>query len=75
MFKLYSAFDKSEECVILTDTNVVTGMNACASLSYDDVAGKHVLTVSALYAKALSFAITAVLCGTDTFFVSKKLQA
>jgi hypothetical protein len=75
VFEFNFAVDQSEESVIGAAANVNAGLNVSASLSYDDVAGKHVLTVSALYAKALSFAITAVLCGTDTFFVSKKLQA
>jgi hypothetical protein len=48
-------------------------MNCGASLSDDDIAGDNLLTVRLLYAKALRFAVTAVLGRTDTFFVSKEL--
>ena len=73
MLKLNPSVDKSEERIILTDTNIVTGMNSCSSLSYEDVAGENYLTVSSLNAKALGFAITAVLSGTDTLLMSKEL--
>jgi hypothetical protein len=50
-------------------------MNVGSSLTNDDIAGDHRLTVSGLYAKTLGFAVTAVLGRTDTFFMSEKLQA
>ncbi len=73
MLKFNSSVDKSEECVILTDTDIVTGMDGCSSLSYEDVAGQYCLTVSSLYAEALGFTVTAVLCRTDTLLMSKEL--
>jgi hypothetical protein len=48
-------------------------MDSCSSLSYEDVAGENCLTVSSLNAKALGFAVTTVLCGTDTLLMSKEL--
>ena len=73
MLKLNSSVDKSKESIILTDTNVVTGMDSCSSLSYEDVAGENYLTVSSLNAKALGFAVTTVLGRTDTLLMSKEL--
>ena len=73
MLKLNASVDKSKKSIILTDTNVVTGMDSCSSLSYEDVAGEYCLTVSSLNAKALGFAITAVLGRTDTLLMSKEL--
>jgi hypothetical protein len=49
-------------------------MNGCTSLSNDNVARYNVLTVSLLNAKALGFTVTAVLCRTNTLFMSKELQ-
>jgi hypothetical protein len=49
-------------------------MDSCSSLSNDNVAGNYVLTVSLLNAKALGFTVTAVLCRTNTLFMSKELQ-
>ena len=73
MLKLYASVDKSKESIILTDTNVVTGMDSGSSLSYEDVAGENYLTVSSLNAKALGFAVTTVLGRTDTLLMSKEL--
>ena len=73
MLKLYLTVDKSKKSIILTDTNVVTGMDSCSSLSYEDVAGENCLTVSSLNAKALGFAVTTVLGRTDTLLMSEEL--
>ena len=73
LLELNLTVDKSEEGVILTDTNVGTGMDSCSSLSYDNVAGNYCLTVSSLNAKTLGFAITAVLSRTNTLLMSKEL--
>ena len=74
VLELNATVDQSEQRVIGTDTDVVAGTDSRASLTNDDVAGKDCLTVSLLYAKALRLAITAVLGGTNTLLVSKKLQ-
>ena len=65
MLKLNATVDESKQGIILTDTNVVTGMDGSSSLSDDDVAGNNCLSVSLLYAKALRLAITAVLSRTE----------
>ena len=70
LLELNVSVNKSEKGVILTDTNVVTGMDSCSSLSYDDVTCKYCLSVSLLNTKTLGFAVTAVLCRTDTLFMS-----
>jgi hypothetical protein len=48
-------------------------MDRRSSLSDKNVASKNCLSVSLLYAKALGFAVSAVLGRTNTFFMSKKL--
>ena len=64
---------KSKESVVGTDSNVGTGMNLGSSLSYEDVTCDNVLATELLNAKTLGFAVTAVLSGTNTFFMCKKL--
>ena len=73
MLKLNATIDESKKGVILAYANVFACANRGSSLSYDDVAGNNCLTVSLLYAKALGLTVTAVLCGTDTFLMSKEL--
>ena len=73
LLKLYSTVNQSKQSVVLTDTNVVTGMNCCTSLSDNDIAGCNCLTVRLLYAETLGFAITAVLCRTYTLFMGEEL--
>jgi hypothetical protein len=73
LLKLNLTVDQSEQSIVRTDTDILAGVNCGASLSDDDIAGDNLLTVRLLYAKALRFAVTAVLGRTDTFFVSKEL--
>ena len=73
LLELNLAVDQSKERVILTDSNVVTGMDGSSSLSYDDISGKNSLSVSLLYTKALGLTVTSVLGRTDTLFMSKEL--
>ena len=73
LLELDLAVNQCKQSVVLTDTNVVTGVDRGASLSYDDVACNYCLSVSLLYAKALRLTITAVLGRTNTLFMSKKL--
>ncbi len=49
-------------------------MEVRAALLDKDVAGEDMLTVRTLDAESLGFGITAVLCGTNTFFMSKQLN-
>ena len=73
MFKLDLAVDESEQGVVGTTANVVAGMNVCASLADDDVAGGHIGTVRTLHAQTLRLTVTTVLGRTYTFFMCKKL--
>ena len=73
LLKLNLTVDQSEQSIVRTDTDILAGVNCGASLSDDDIAGDNLLTVRLLHAKALRFAVTAVLSRTDTFFVSKEL--
>jgi len=74
LLELNFAVDKSEEGVIGSHSDVVAGMDGRSSLSYDDVAGKDVGTVSLLDAESLGFAVAAVLGGADAFFMGKELK-
>jgi len=71
--KLNCAIDKSEECVIFADANACAGMYVSASLANDDVACDYAFAVIFLNAESLRVTVAAVLCRTNTFFVSKKL--
>lgn len=73
VFELNLTIDQSEQSVIGTTTNVVTGMDVGASLSDNDVTGSNLGAVSGLYAQTLRFTVTAVLGRTYTFFMSKEL--
>ena len=72
--KSNSTVDKSKECVVLADTYVVAWMNVCSSLAIENVACENELTVCSLSAKSFGLGISAVLGGTHTFFMSKKLN-
>ena len=73
VLKLNSTVNKSEECIILTDTNVVTGMNSSASLSNKNVTCENCLAVCSLYAETLGLRVTTVLCRTYALLMSKEL--
>ena len=73
LLELNLTVNESEESIILADTNIVTGMYCCTSLSDNDVAGLYGLTVGLLNTKSLGFAVTTVLCRTNTLFMSKEL--
>lgn len=73
MLELDSTVNKSEQGIILADSHVVAGVNRSASLADDDIACLYSLTVGLLNAKTLCFAVTAVLSGADTLFMSEKL--
>ena len=60
---------ESEKRVVAAHTYIFTGVDFCAALTNEDVAGKYILTVSSLYAEALGLAVAAVLGGTHTFFM------
>ncbi len=73
MLKLDLTLNQSKQRIIRTDTDILAGVDRCASLSDDNVAGKNVCTVCFLHAKALGFAVTTVLGRTDTLLVSEEL--
>lgn len=72
--KFYLTVDRCEERVIGALLNVVAGVDLGASLSYEDIARKYVLSVGTLNSESLGFAVASVLGGTHTFFMSKELQ-
>ena len=71
--ELYSAVNKSEQCIVRTLADIVASVDMCTSLSYQNASGVNLLHVSALYAKSLGLGVTAVLSRTHTFFMSEIL--
>lgn len=57
--------------IIAALANVVARMDLCSALSVQDVASQYELSVRSLGTKALRLGISAVLCGTNTFFMSE----
>jgi hypothetical protein len=58
--ELYNTFDQSEEGVILATAHIVSGVNLCASLTIDNVAGLDNLAAELFAAKSLTIGIPAV---------------
>ena len=73
--EFYLAIFESEQGIVAADAYVLSWMNVSTSLTVQDVASQYELTVCAFCAKTLGFRVTAVLCGTNTFFMSKELHA
>ncbi len=71
--KLNNAVSKCEECIVFAYTNVCAGMDFCTTLTNEDIACENELTVCSLSTKSLGLGISAVLCGTNAFFMCKKL--
>ena len=71
--KLDLTVDNGKQSIVRTSSYVIAGMNFCSALSYQNITGKNKLTVGALNTKSLGLAVTAVLGGTHTFFMSEKL--
>ena len=66
--------DHCEQCIIRTDTDIVARMDVCAALTNKNITRQNILTVAALYAKALCFGITAVLGRANALLVSEELH-
>ena len=73
-FKTKDAVDLCEQSVVLTDADVVAGMEMGAALPDKDVAGEYELTIGTLGPETLGFAVTAVAGTADALFMCKKLQ-
>src|SRR5699024_10051489 len=73
--EFYFAIFESEQGIVAADAYVLSRMNVGSSLTVEDVASQYKLTVSAFCAQTLGLRVTAVLCGTNTFFMSKELHA
>ncbi len=67
--EFYLAVDHCKKCIIRTLSNACSGMDMSASLSYDNITCKNVLSVSSLYTKTFRFGISSVLGGAHTFFM------
>ena len=73
MLKFYYTGNKSIKSVICAASDIIAGMYMRPALSYDYIACKNCLTVSAFYAQSFRLAVAAVPCRTDAFFMCKKL--
>jgi hypothetical protein len=69
-FELNLSVNKSKKRIVASYSDVVAGMDLCASLSYKDIARKYKLTVGALCTQSFRFAVTTVFCTSHTFFMS-----
>lgn len=68
------AVNQSKQGVVAADTDIDARMDVRASLANQNVAREDELTVRALHAQSLGLGITAVLCRTNSLFMSKKLK-
>src|SRR5271169_2255680 len=69
------AVDEGEECVILGETYVATGLPLGAVLPEDDGSPPHLLSPKALHAQSLGVAVPAVAARSLTFLVGHLLSS
>jgi hypothetical protein len=69
--EFYNAVSQSEQRIVFTDPNVLTGVNFGASLSYENAAGKYFLTIGTLHTESFRLAVSAVVGRTGTFLMSE----
>lgn len=72
--EMNAAINQSVQGVIAADADALTRMDVGAALTDQDITSQDVLTISALGAKALGLAVTAVLGGTNALFVGEELK-
>ena len=70
----HNAVFEGEQGVIAADAHVQAGMDVRAALADDDVTGQRKLTIGALAAQTLAFAVAAVTGRAHTFFMGEKLK-
>ena len=73
-FESQYTVNRCEQRIIAAASNVHAGMNLRSALSVKDVSSFYKLSVGSLRAKSLGLGISAVLRGTNTLFMSKKLK-
>ena len=69
--ELHDAVGQSEQSIVFTDTDVVAGMEFGASLADENISRKHGLAVRTLYAETFCLAVSAVVRGARSLFMSK----
>ena len=69
MEELYLTFLERVKRKILTEANIFTGMEFCAALAQDNIAGNHMLAAVLFDTEALAVAVAAVFGSTLSFFV------
>ena len=70
-FKLHDAVHEGEQRVVPADPHVFAGVDLGTSLADENAAREHGLAVGALDAEALRLAVSAVVRGPGTFFMSE----
>src|SRR5699024_2868932 len=73
-FIFYNTVNFGEQCIISATTYVHARIDLCTALAVNDASAIDELTIGTLGAKSFRFRITAILCTSGTFFLSKKLQ-
>lgn len=67
--ELHDAGNLGEECIIASDSNIQTGMDAGSPLPDQDIAGQNLLAPEPLDPQTLGMAVSAVSGGADSFFM------
>ena len=70
----HDTVDQCKEGIVLAAAYVDAGMDLGASLSDEDIAGEHKLTVGTLGSESLRRTVSAVSRATYALFVSEQLQ-
>lgn len=72
-FETDNAVDRCKQRIILANADVDAGMEVRTTLTHEDIARKHELTVRALRSETLGMAVAAVTGRTNAFFMCKQL--
>jgi len=68
-FELYNACLQCKQCVVLTHTNIVTGVKSAATLANNNATSIDKLTSVTFYTKTLGIRIATVARTTTCFFI------
>lgn len=60
---------KGVECVVTSNSNIISGSEASTALPHDDGASGNSLTTERFHAEAFACAVTAIAGGSATFFM------
>ena len=73
-FESDNSVSRSKQCIVSTASNIETRMNLCATLSVQNVSSLYNLSVRSLCSQSLGLGSSAVLCRTNSLFMSEELK-